>query len=73
MILFWLLGAAPILLIATLVGALWLTVVELLEFRPHWTRWLWWLGLVFLTHFFGYLVLRGYTHGRRKRAKGSRA
>jgi hypothetical protein len=51
----------------TLALALYLTVVELREIRPrpHWKWWAWWLSLVFLTHFIGYLILRGYVAYRR--------
>jgi hypothetical protein len=47
-------------------------VIELREFepRPHFTYWAWWLSLVFLTHFVGYLILRGYAaYRRRSRAR----
>ena len=56
----------PITLI-TLALAMYLTLVELREFRPrpHWKWWAWWLSLVFLTHFVGYLILRGYVAYRR--------
>jgi hypothetical protein len=59
--------AGQIILLLTLVIALYLTVVELRELdpRPHWSWWAWWLSLVFLTHFVGYLVLRGYAAYRR--------
>ena len=40
--------------------ALYLTAVELRELRLELAWWLWWLLLVFLTHFVGYLVLRVY-------------
>jgi len=56
-----------IILLLTLAIALYLTVIELreLEPRPHWLWWFWWLSLVFLTHFIGYLILRGYAAYRR--------
>jgi hypothetical protein len=50
---------APLLLL-TLALALYLTVVELRELRPHYAWWIWWLLLVFMTHFIGYLFLRAY-------------
>ena len=52
----------------TLAIALYLTVIELRVFepRPHFTRWAWWLPLVFLTHFVGYFILRGYAAYRRR-------
>ena len=51
----------------TLAIALYLTVIELREMepRPHFTWWGWWLSLVFLLHFVGYLILRGYVAYRR--------
>ncbi len=53
----------------TLALVLYLTVVELREWRPHWKWWIWWLLFVALTHVFGYLVLRGYVaYDRRRRA-----
>jgi UPF0716 family protein affecting phage T7 exclusion len=57
---FLLLGWAPIPLLLALAVALYLTVIELRELRPHWMWWAWWLLLVFLTHFVGYLILRAY-------------
>lgn len=50
--------------------ALYLTVIELREWRPHWKWWIWWLLFVALTHFLGYLTLRGYVaYRRRQRAR----
>ncbi len=60
----------PPLLLVTLALALYLTVVELRELRPHWKWWGWWLSLVFLTHFVGYLALRGYAAYRRSHSPG---
>ena len=64
----------PVLLVAlTLVVTLYLTGVELREFRPHYLWWFWWLLLVFMTHFIGYLALRGYVaYQRRKIARSPR-
>jgi len=50
----------------TLALALYLTVIELREWRPHWKWWIWWLLFVALTHIFGYLILRGYVAYRRR-------
>jgi hypothetical protein len=58
-------GALPILLL-TLAVALYLTVIELRELNVHWKWWAWWLSLVFLTHFVGYLILRVYVIYRRR-------
>jgi hypothetical protein len=59
-----------LILLLVLAVALYLTVVELREMspRPHWKWWAWWLSLVFLTHFIGYLALRGYVLLRRRHA-----
>jgi hypothetical protein len=65
---FFLLGFAPIVLVLTLVLALYLTAVELRELDENWLWWMWWLSLVFLTHFVGYLILRAYAVYRRRRA-----
>lgn len=66
MLIFLLLGFTPWVLIVTLLLALYLTAIELRELRPHFVWWFWWLLLVFLTHFVGYLVLRGYAFYRRR-------
>jgi hypothetical protein len=65
-----LLGFAPWLLVLTLVIALYLTVIELrdMEPRPHFLWWSWWLLLVFMTHFVGYLALRVYAFVHHRRA-----
>jgi hypothetical protein len=59
--------AGKLILLLTLAIALYLTVIELREMdpRPHWKWWFWWLSLVFLTHFVGYLALRGFVAFRR--------
>ena len=61
-------GFPQLMFFLTLAIALYLTVIELreLEPRPHFTCWAWWLSLVFLTHFVGYLILRGYAAYRRR-------
>jgi hypothetical protein len=61
-------GAPDLIILLTLALALYLTVIELREFepRPHFTYWAWWLSLVFLTHFVGYFILRGYAAYRRR-------
>jgi hypothetical protein len=67
-LLFWLVPNAPdIIILLTLGLALYLVVIEMREMepRPHWKWWGWWLSLVFLTHFIGYLALRGYAVYRR--------
>jgi hypothetical protein len=68
-----LLGIAPIVMWLTLALALYLTVVELREMEPppHFLWWSWWLLLVFMTHFIGYLFLRAYAVYRRWHAADS--
>jgi len=67
MLLVYLLGFAPAVMLLTLALALYLTVIELrdMEPRPHFLWWSWWLLLVFMTHFIGYLFLRAYSVYRR--------
>jgi len=62
-------GPIPVLMMVTLAVALYLTVIELRELRPHWKWWGWWLSFVLLTHFVGYLALRVYVAVRRFRAR----
>jgi hypothetical protein len=64
-ILFFLPGPPIVITAFTLAIALYLTVVELRELRPHFVWWSWWILLVVLTHFIGYLALRGYGAYRR--------
>ena len=66
MLVFLVLGFTPWVLIITLALALYLTVVELRELQLHYAWWIWWLLLVFLTHFVGYLFLRAYSLFRRR-------
>jgi hypothetical protein len=59
-LIFLVLGYVPWLLVLALAIVMWLTVVELLEWRPHYVWWFWWLLLVFMTNFVGYFFLRAY-------------
>ncbi len=68
MLVFLLLGFTPWLLMLTLALALYLTVIELRDLRPHYLWWFWWLLLVFLTHFVGYLALRVYAFFAKRRS-----
>jgi hypothetical protein len=68
-LLIYLLGFAPALMWLTLAIALYLTVIELREFQPHYAWWIWWLLFVFMTHFMGYLILRAYAGYRRWHAR----
>ena len=63
-----LLGFAPLLMWLTLAIALYLTVIELRELDLHFTWWFWWILLVVMTHFVGYLFLRAYVVYRRRHA-----
>lgn len=65
---FLVLGWVPIPVLLALVLALYLTAVELRELRENWLAWMWWLSFVFLTHFVGYLILRGYAFYRHREA-----
>jgi hypothetical protein len=62
---FLLLGAAPLLLWLTLAIALYLTAIELRGMQVHFLWWFFWLLLVVMTHFVGYLFLRAYGVYRR--------
>ena len=62
---------APLILGLALAVAMYLTVVELRELRPHWKWWFWWLSLVFLLHFVGYLAIRGYAAWVRRRDRAN--
>jgi hypothetical protein len=70
---FLLLGWTPIPLLLALAVALYLTVVELRQLKPHYTWWIWWLLLVFMTHFVGYLILRTYVAYQRWTLRRSQA
>jgi hypothetical protein len=65
-LIFLLLGWVPWPLVLALAAVMYLTVVELLEWRPHYVWWFWWLLLVFMTNFVGYLFLRAYGVYRRR-------
>ena len=65
-LLFLILGFTPWILLLTLVVALYLTVIELRDLELHYTWWIWWLLLVFMTHFVGYLFLRAYALYRKR-------
>ena len=60
-------GHPPLaIVLVTLALALYLTAIELRELRPHFVWWSWWLLLVFMTHFVGDLILRGYSAYQRR-------
>lgn len=66
MLVFLVLGWAPIPLLLALALALYLTGIELRQLQENWLWWIWWLLLVLLTHFVGYLILRVYAVFRRR-------
>jgi hypothetical protein len=66
-LIFWLLGYFPMVLLLTWAVAMYLTFVEARQQRMDWRHTLWWLQLTFLTHFVGYLALRGWLFYRRHR------
>ena len=67
-LIFWLLGVYPLVLLLTWALSLYLAFVETREQQMDWRHTLWWLQLVLLFHFVGYLVLRGWVFYRRRRA-----
>ena len=66
-----LVGVPAPLMFVSLLLALYLTYVELREMqpRPHYLWWSWWLLLVVMTHFVGYVILRIYAFRRRRQAR----
>lgn len=68
MVLFLLFGRVPIVLLATLAIALYLTWIELRALPLSRMQKLWWYSLVLLTHFVGYLALRLYAARRGRTA-----
>ena len=68
MLLLWLLGVYPVVLLLTWALSMYLTFIETREHRMDWRHTLWWLQLTFLFHFAGYLALRFWIIYRRRRA-----
>ena len=66
MLIFLVLGVYPWVLLLTWALALYLTLVETREQHLDRMLTLWWMLLVFLTHFLGYLALRGWVFFRRR-------
>ncbi len=66
MILLFFPGPPLAVILLTLGLALYLTFVELRDFKPHFVWWFWWFFLVVMTHFVGYLALRAYAFYRRR-------
>jgi predicted permease len=67
-LIFWVLGFYPMVLLLTWAVCFYLTFIEAREQRLDAMRTLWWMLLVFFTHFIGYLALRGYVFYRRRAA-----
>jgi hypothetical protein len=67
-LIFLLLGVYPWVLLLTWAVALYLTLMEARQQRLDRMLTLWWMLLVFLTHFLGYLALRGWVLYRRRAA-----
>ena len=67
-LIFWLLGLYPMVLLLTWAVCFYLTFIEARQQRLDAMRTLWWMLLVFFTHFIGYLALRGYVFFYRRRA-----
>ena len=70
-IIFLLLGFAPWLMLLTLAHRALPDRGRAARARPHYGWWVFWLLLVFLTHFVGYLILRGYAYPPTPRARGT--
>jgi hypothetical protein len=66
-LLFWLLGYFPMVLLLTWGIAVYLTFIETRQQRMDWRHTLWWMQLTVLTHFAGYLALRAWVFYRRRR------
>lgn len=67
MLIFWLLGIYPIVLLLTWAVTFYLTFVEARQQRLDLARTVWWLLLVFFINFLGYVALRAWGFYRRRR------
>jgi hypothetical protein len=65
MLIFLVLGIYPWVLLLTWAVALYLTLIEARQQRFDAMHTLWWMLLVFLTHFFGYIALRVWVFYKR--------
>jgi hypothetical protein len=65
-LIFWLLGFFPIVLLLTWVVTFYLTFIEARQQKLDAIRTLWWMLLVFLVNFIGYLALRAYVFYQRR-------
>lgn len=68
MLIFWVIGVYPWVLLLTFLLSLYLAFVETREQQMDRRHTLWWLQLTFLFHFAGYLALRGWVFYRRRRS-----
>lgn len=66
-LIFWLLGFYPIVLLLAWAVCFYLTLIEARQQRLDALRTLWWMLVVFFTHFLGYLALRAWVFYRRHR------
>jgi hypothetical protein len=67
-LIFLLLGFYPYVLLLTWAVAFYLTFIETRQQDLGGLRTLWWMLLVFFTHFIGYLALRGWVFYRQQHA-----
>jgi hypothetical protein len=65
---FWLLGFWPWVMILAWAICGYLTLIEARQQRLDALRTVWWLLLVFFTHFVGYLAMRGWVFYKRRAA-----
>ena len=63
-------GSVPPLIWLTLLVVLYLTVIEVRPLRASFRFKAWWFSLALLTHFFGYLLLRGYVFYQHRSGEG---
>lgn len=66
MLIFLVLGVYPTILLLTWAIAFYLTFIEARQQRLDGLRTLWWMLLVFFTHFLGYLLLRAWGFFKRR-------
>ena len=67
-LIFLLLGFYPIVMLLTWAVAFYLTFIEARQQHLDALRTLWWMLLVFFTHFLGYLLLRAWVFYKRRTA-----
>ena len=67
-LIFWLLGIYPFVLLLTWAICFYLTFIEARQQHLDALRTLWWILLVFFTNFLGYLALRAWVFYKRRAA-----